>query len=154
MKTYCFCQMSLDVNSHLFEDPCQRNLQKEKCQYMALQKSFISVQSLSRVRLFVTSWIAARQASLSITKSRSSLRLMSIESVMPSSHLILCRTLFRRVNSLVIRKIQIKTIYMLIDACYEIILVPVRIAGNWKTDHTKCWQGYGYSTLLHSWWES
>ena len=47
------------------------------------------VQSLSRVRLFATPWIAARQASLSITISRSSLRLTSIESVMPSSHLIL-----------------------------------------------------------------
>ena len=52
-----------------------------------------SVQSLSRVRLFVTPWIAARQASLSITNSRSSFKLMSIESVMPSSHLILCRPL-------------------------------------------------------------
>ena len=54
---------------------------------------FSSVQSLSRVRLFATPWIAARQASLSITNSRSSLRLASIESVMPSSHLILCRPL-------------------------------------------------------------
>ena len=52
-----------------------------------------SDQSLSHVRLFATSWIAARQASLSITNSRSSLRLTSIESVMPSSHLILCRPL-------------------------------------------------------------
>ena len=51
---------------------------------------FSSVQSLSRVRLFATPWIAACQASLSITNSRSSPRLMSIESVMPSSHLILC----------------------------------------------------------------
>ena len=51
---------------------------------------FSSVQSLSRVQLFATPWIAARQASLSITNSRSSLRLMSIKSVMPSSHLILC----------------------------------------------------------------
>ena len=51
---------------------------------------FSSVQSLSRVRLFATPWIAARQASLSITNSRSSLRLTSIESVMPSGHLILC----------------------------------------------------------------
>ena len=51
---------------------------------------FSSVQSLSRVRLFATPWISARQASLSITISRSSLRLESIESVMPSSHLILC----------------------------------------------------------------
>ena len=54
---------------------------------------FSSVQSLSRVRLFATPWIAARQASLSITKSWSSLRLTSIEAVMPSSHLILCRPL-------------------------------------------------------------
>ena len=52
-----------------------------------------SVQSLRRVRLFVTPWIAARQASLSITNSRSSLRLTSIQSVMPSSHLILCHPL-------------------------------------------------------------
>ena len=52
-----------------------------------------SVQSLSRVWLFVTSWIAARQASLSITNSRSSLKLTSMESVMPSSHHILCRPL-------------------------------------------------------------
>ena len=48
------------------------------------------VQSPSRVQLFATPWTAARQASLSITNSRSSLRLTSIESVMPSSHLILC----------------------------------------------------------------
>ena len=54
---------------------------------------FSSVQSLSCVQLFVTSWIVAHQASLSITNSRSSLKLMSIESVMPSSHLILCRPL-------------------------------------------------------------
>ena len=54
---------------------------------------FSSVQSLSCVRLFATPWITARQASLSITISRSSLRLTSIESVMPSSHLILCRPL-------------------------------------------------------------
>ena len=47
-----------------------------------------SVQSLSRLRLFATPWIAARQASLSITNSRSSLRLTSIKSVIPSSHLI------------------------------------------------------------------
>ena len=52
-----------------------------------------SVQSLSRVRLFVTPWIAAHQASLSITTSCSLLKLMSIESVMPSNHLILCRPL-------------------------------------------------------------
>ena len=54
---------------------------------------FSSVQSLSRVQLFATPWITARQASLSITNSWSSLRLTSIESVMPSSHLILCHPL-------------------------------------------------------------
>ena len=49
-----------------------------------------SVQSLNHVRFFVTPWTAARQASLSITNSRSLLKLMSIELVMPSNHLILC----------------------------------------------------------------
>ena len=54
---------------------------------------FSSLQSLSGVRIFATPWIAAHQASLSITNSQSSLKLTSIESVMPSSHLILCRPL-------------------------------------------------------------
>ena len=52
-----------------------------------------SVQLLSPLRLFVTPWITAHQASLSITNSRSLLRLISIELVMPSNHLILCRPL-------------------------------------------------------------
>ena len=51
---------------------------------------FSSVKSLGHVQLFETPWITARQASLSITNSQSLLKLMSIESVMPSSHLILC----------------------------------------------------------------
>ena len=54
---------------------------------------FSSIQSLSCVRLFATTWIAACQASLPITNSQSSLKLMSIESVMPSSYLILCHPL-------------------------------------------------------------
>ena len=54
---------------------------------------FSSVQLLSHVRLFATPWTATRQASLSITNSQSLLRLLSIESVMPSYHLILCRPL-------------------------------------------------------------
>ena len=54
---------------------------------------FSSVQLLSHVRLFATPWTAARQASLSINNSWSLLKLMSIESVMPSSHLILCHPL-------------------------------------------------------------
>ena len=55
--------------------------------------SSLSVQSLSCVQLFATPWTAARQASLSFTNSWSLLKLMSIESVMPSNHLILCRPL-------------------------------------------------------------
>ena len=58
-----------------------------------MRPQFSSVKSLSRVRLFATPWIAAHQASLSITNSQNSLRLASIECVMPSSHLILCHPL-------------------------------------------------------------
>ena len=65
------------------EDPLEKGMATE----------FSSVQSLSHVQLFATPWIAARQDSLSITNSQSSLRLRSIESVMPSSHLILCHPL-------------------------------------------------------------
>ena len=73
---------------------------------------FSSVQSLSYVQLFVTPWTAVHQASLSITNSQTLLKLMSMESVMPSNHLILCRPpspgfnlsqhqgLFQRVSSL------------------------------------------------------
>ena len=57
---------------------------------ISTQVQFSSVQSLSRVQLFVTPWTVARQASLSITNSWSLLKLMSTESVMPSNHLILC----------------------------------------------------------------
>ena len=57
------------------------------------QKTMDSVQSLSHVQLFATPWTAAHQASLSITNSWSLLKLMSIESVMPSNHLVLCRLL-------------------------------------------------------------
>ena len=60
---------------------------------MTTDTSFSSVQSLSRVRSFATPWTAARQASLCVTISRSSLKLMSFESVMPSNRLILCHPL-------------------------------------------------------------
>ena len=66
---------------------CTDNEQFEK---EIKQFHFSSVQSLSRVQLFATPWTTARQASLSITYSQSLLKLMSIESVMPSNHLILC----------------------------------------------------------------
>ena len=68
-------------------------LESDKHMVTRLLLQFSSVQSLSRVRLLATPWIAARQASLSITNTRSLLKPMSIESVMPSSHLILCRPL-------------------------------------------------------------
>jgi len=73
--------------------PSNEVLGLEHLLFISLQNAFSSVQSLSRVWLFVTPWIAAHQASLSITISWSSLKLTSIESVMPSSHLILCRPL-------------------------------------------------------------
>ena len=62
-------------------------------QYLLITYQFSSVQSLNHVRLFVTQWTAAHQASLSITNFQSFLKLMSIKSVMPSNHLILCRPL-------------------------------------------------------------
>ena len=68
------------------EEEWRNNSRKNK-------EEFSSVQSLSRVRLFETTWIVACQASLSITISQSLLKLMSIKSVMPSNHFILCRPL-------------------------------------------------------------
>ena len=67
--------------------------EKIRVPHCSLQHCFSSVQSLSRVWLFVTPWTTARQASQSITNSRSSPKPMSIELVMPSNHLILCRPL-------------------------------------------------------------
>ena len=60
---------------------------------ISIERSFSSVQSLSRVWLFATPWTVACQASLCITNSRSLLKLMSVELVMPSNHLILCHPL-------------------------------------------------------------
>ena len=65
-------------------------------EYMSAHSS--SAQPLSRVQRFATPWTAARQASLSITNSQSLLNLMSIESVMPSNHLILCRPLLLQLS--------------------------------------------------------
>ena len=69
------------------------HLDHGSCGIQVFSFHFSSVQSLSRVRLFVTPWITTHQAYLSITNSWSSLKLMFFESVMPSSHLILCRPL-------------------------------------------------------------
>ena len=63
------------------------------CQKLDILCRIVVVQLLSLVQLFMTPWTAARQASLSFTISQSLLKLMSIESVMPSNHLILCRPL-------------------------------------------------------------
>ena len=71
-----------------------RTLERLFLLLLTSQESPSSVQSLSYVRLFATPWITARWASLSITNSWGPLKLMSIKSVMPSSHLILCRPLF------------------------------------------------------------
>ena len=67
---------------------------KRLCKYLNAMHVFSSLQLLSCVQLFATPWTAACQASLSITISQSSLKLTSIESVMPSNHLILCHPLF------------------------------------------------------------
>ena len=66
------------------------DLQNTIKQKMSSENMIAVVQLLSCVQLFVTPWTAARQASLSITNSQSLLKLMSIESVMPSNHLTLC----------------------------------------------------------------
>ena len=84
-------------NSHFFHDAVNlHTIMPSGCPdpFSSLPQTHItSVQLFSHVRLFATPQITARQASLSITNSRSSLRLTSIESVMPSSHLILSRPL-------------------------------------------------------------
>ena len=82
--------------SHLCQPQRYDNIKYSFPRYLKLDyfsKTVSSAQSLSRVRLFATPWIAAHQASVSITSSQSSPKLMCIESVMPSNHLILCRPL-------------------------------------------------------------
>ena len=83
------------LRSHMPHGQKKKNIKKQFCNKFSkdFKNQFSSVQALSRVPLFATPWIIARQASLSITNSRSSLRLMSSESVMPSRHLSLFRPL-------------------------------------------------------------
>ena len=87
--------VNVEADTHSYFSVCFDSIFFKKTSLFNFQESvqFSSVQLLSRVRLFVTPWIAARHASLSITNSQSSLKLMSIELVMPSSHLIFCRPL-------------------------------------------------------------
>ena len=87
-KDIVFMKFSMDSSLKRFSHKCRG----EDISFPVLSL-ISSVQSLSHVRLFATPWITARQASLSITNSQSSLRLTSIKSVMPSSHLILWRPL-------------------------------------------------------------
>ena len=93
MPTKCFPQWKIDLkpaSSFVPIGALVGGVPSETLWELDWKCIFSSVQWLSRVRLFATPWIAARQASLSVTNSRSSLRLMSTESVLPSSHLILC----------------------------------------------------------------
>ena len=85
------CLFSLCINQ--YSNITAKSNEESKYSFLTPDIQFSSVQSLSHVQLFATPWIVACQASLSITNSRSSLRLKSIKSVMPSSHLILCRPL-------------------------------------------------------------
>ena len=78
------------VTKRIFSDLLTVSLDTGKLPRLQMEVQFSSVQSLSCVQLFATTWTAACQASLSITNSQSLLKLISIESVMPSSHLILC----------------------------------------------------------------
>ena len=78
---------------HFFLAPVCWNGAPRQRYYLLPREKFSSVQWLNHVWLFATPWTAARQVSLSITNSRSLLKFMSIESMMPSSHLILCHPL-------------------------------------------------------------
>ena len=100
---HCFCSIVLPLLLHhdqltlfmwvYFGILYYNTFLNEYILHIASSIQYSLVQSFSRVRLFATPWTAARQASLSITNSQSLPKLMSIESVMPSNHLILCRPL-------------------------------------------------------------
>ena len=89
-KAYSICYLVLHSQSVLTLDT---RTARWNLQCFAFIEVLFLVQLLSHVQLFVTPWTAAHQASLSIANSRSSFKLMSIESIMPSNHLILCRPL-------------------------------------------------------------
>ena len=94
MGTGNVCKLNQKDLAMIWKILCLFSEQQNRWLYHLLrQRKFSSVQSLSRVQLFATTWLTARQASLSITSSWSLPKPMSIESVMPSSHLILCHPL-------------------------------------------------------------
>ena len=91
---YCNCkQLNADRNRLNADSDVGIQLCSIKADIKFAKTAFSSVQLLSRVRLFVTPWTAPRQASLSITNSRSLPKLMSIELVMPPNNLIFCHPL-------------------------------------------------------------
>ena len=90
---YESCYMNIKLSKGLSSPRFIKQFHKAMHIPISLSVQFSSVQLFSCVRLFVTPWIAAHQSSLSITNSRSLLKLMSIEPVMPSNHLILCHSL-------------------------------------------------------------
>ena len=88
VKTFLFVKLPMKINVLLLA--CESR-KEYATQYCNMPPSAFSSVQLSRVQLFVTLWTAAHQASLSITNSQSLPKLVSIESVMPYNHLILCR---------------------------------------------------------------
>ena len=95
-RTFGSCKISFFRNCQLIFQKVCTMLHSQQPVFPHSHQHLVSVQSvqlLSRVRLFATPWVTARQASLSITNSQSLLKLMPIESVMPSSRLILCHPL-------------------------------------------------------------
>ena len=107
--------------------------------------SVSSVQSLSHVRLFATPWIAACQESLSITGCRSLLKLMPIESVMPSSHLILCRPL------LLLPPIppSIQGLFQRVNSSHEVAKVLQYCCEIWNWVFKQLAQGYRAGEVHH-----
>ena len=93
LKTQCYCTLKKSQNgvniTFMGTEKPKNSCDSFYCTDLESNPQHHSVQLLSHARLFVTPWTAPHQASLSITNSRSLLKLISIESVMPSNHLIL-----------------------------------------------------------------
>ena len=104
---------------------------------------FSSVQSLSRVWLFVTPQTAARQASLSITVSQSLLKLMSMESVMPSNHLILCRPLLPSISAF--NLFQHQGLFQWVSSSHQ-------VASYWSFSISPSNQYSGLISFRMDWW--